>query len=703
MANFQTILSDYEEFWRFANNSWSPYLGEAQFDLRAFNGDSWSWNEKDYLRRQGRTALELNQIRPAINFFSGYFRDTMTSVSVQPVESSDQMTADQLGKLMVYTYDKGDGDHTIGEAVNHAFKTGISLIGFYMDYSVDPIHGDIKFFWKPYNSFMLDPYFKKRDLSDCEQAILRDYVSRDQAKVLLPFLSPKEIDTLPTNTKDSKFLTLPERNKFFDNTDLLTYDQYYRRTSREVELLVDLNSGITQEIPKNRDAKARVKEMVSLNEDFDIIKRSKPTVELNIVIAEQVVYSGPDPTGIDDFPFASFITYYDPDLDDYSLKLQGLVRGMRDGQREFNKRHSKFIDIMDKNLYSGYMYKPSKLVDQESVFQTGQGPNIALTNDAVIGPDIQPNTPPPLPAGMLQYQQVLDGLLPRLLGINEDMVGQSEGGNNLISGALAQIRASNGLRSNRTLFDNMEYTQKKLAGKVLEAIQKNYGPAKVQRIINEEPTEQFYETTFERYDAQIVQTVKSQNQKQQFYVDLLQARQMGVDIPDDLIIEAMPMQNKSELLERMEQMQEQKAVEQEKQNEAEAMAKKLASAKAVGDVALAVERIARAEADSGLAKERISEMQKNAASANLDNVKAAKEIQTMDLDNAIRTLQLIQQMTTQTMAQVEAMDQKEEQESIQAFQALNQIVEEESKPTEQKLQEQQLQQQQLQQQGVQNG
>ena len=278
MADFQDVLSDYDEFWRFSNNAWSPYLAEAQMDLRAYNGDTWTWQEKDYLTKQNRSILELNQIRPAINFFDGYFRDTMTSVTVAPVESSDQKTADQLGEVLLYTYDKGDADHKISEAVSHSFKVGMSLCGIYMDYADDPINGDIKFFWKPYNSFLLDPFFKSRDLSDCQQALLRDYVTRDEAKVLLPFISPGEIDTLPSNTRDAKFLSLPERNKFFDNSNLLTYDQYYRRTSREVELLVDLESGQTKELPQDEDARERLLQLVEFNPRVDIIKRNKPTI-----------------------------------------------------------------------------------------------------------------------------------------------------------------------------------------------------------------------------------------------------------------------------------------------------------------------------------------------------------------------------------------------------------------------------------------
>jgi hypothetical protein len=241
----------------------------------------------------------------------------------------------------------------------------------------------------------------------------------------------------------------------------------------------------------------------------------------------------------------------------------------------------------------------------------------------------------------LEYQKVLDNLLPELAGVNQDMLGTSEGGNNLVSGALAQIRASNGLRSNRGVFDNMEYSQKKLAERVLEAIQKNYGPLKIERILNDQPTQQFYDQTFDKFDAQIVQTVKSQNQKQQFYVDLLNARQLGINIPDDLIIEAMPMQNKSELLERIQAMQQEQQQQQAKLAEQERIAMELANSQSVANLSLAAERKSRMVADIGLAAERSSEAAENRASAALDRAKTMTEIASLETDQLMKVLAFV--------------------------------------------------------------
>jgi hypothetical protein len=87
---------------------------------------------------------------------------------------------------MLYVYEKGDAQHVISEAFEHSLKTGLAIVGIYIDYSRDKINGDIKFYWKPFNAVMLDPYFTKRSLEDCDQASTRDLLGRDQVKALLP-------------------------------------------------------------------------------------------------------------------------------------------------------------------------------------------------------------------------------------------------------------------------------------------------------------------------------------------------------------------------------------------------------------------------------------------------------------------------------------------------------------------------------------
>ena len=91
-------------------------------------------------------VLELNKIRRVVNLYSGYERENRLSTVVAPIEDSDEETADIFSDVMLYVYDKGDAHTTISEAFEHTLKTGLSIVGVYIDYSKDKVNGDIKFY-----------------------------------------------------------------------------------------------------------------------------------------------------------------------------------------------------------------------------------------------------------------------------------------------------------------------------------------------------------------------------------------------------------------------------------------------------------------------------------------------------------------------------------------------------------------------------
>ncbi|MEN8236129.1 MAG: hypothetical protein ABFQ95_01050 [Pseudomonadota bacterium] len=660
MADFASIETDYEEFWQRAERSWVNYTSNALKSLQAYTGRTWTSKEISKLHEEGREASEYNLIRSSVNFFSGYARDNIKSCVIAPMEGSDEKTADQLNTVVKYVFDKGDGDQYLLSGFDDALKTGLSLVGIWIDKSEDPVFGDIKFFKRSYNSFILDPNFTRLDLSDCSEASLRDFVTRDDAKSLLTFIDPKIIDETPTATFDNKFqLYRPNKNRF-DSDDLITYDSYYRRTTRDIQEIVDMSTGdilLRNGDPSENDKHDELVQLARSNGiNAEILRRNKQFVELNVLLGGKVVYNGPDPTGLDTYPFIAEIACFEPQLDDFSLKIQGLVQPLIPAQRSFNRRLLRAQDIMDSSLNVGMLYKVGSVVDEKAMNRSGIG-NIPATDTADLDRDFKPIQGGSIPPGWLEFSQTISGLFAEISGVNETLLGSDEGGNTQVSGRLAEVRAANGLRANRAIFDNFERSQRHLTKKALEAVQLNFGPGKVARIIGEEPTQQFNDESFERFDAVIKQGVKSQSQRDAFYFELLRAVEMfGPEkIPVDLIIEEMPMVGHSELRERIQQInEEQKQQEQQqKQQELELIQtqKALIDSQIKLNESSAGEKDGRQLSNIGLLRERESEQVQNIAQANLDRAKTLAEIQNLKTAN-------IQQL----MSFLQFLKQQEEQE-----------------------------------------
>ena len=668
MLSDREISQEFQENYRYARDFWAPFTEAAQVSTLAASGRTWSVNETKELSKEGREPIEFNIMRRPLQFFSGYLRDNLNSIIVSPVEGSDQKTADQFTKLSYYIWDKGQGYNTLLDAADEGFKSGISLCGLCMDYSKDLINGDIGFYKRTYNSFYLDPTFERIDLKDCSFAAMRDLLDRDIVKSMLPFVDPKVIDDIQRSYRDDKFMTYnPNFTTFSRTRNLVSYDQYYRRTTRERTFLVDEASGYYRDISDLEEEhlkklKFGMKRLERLYDEAEtsgadtskfppmvkIQKFNRDYVELHIMLNGQRVYTGEDKTGITStFPFVPCIAYFEPSIWEPSQRLQGISQTLYSNQRQFNKRHMKIIDMIDSSISTGYKYLIGSVPDVADLQQSGQNRIVGVDPaNAPQGLDsVQELRGGEASPSLIQYQQILDQLSLTLANVNESILGVDDKGNTQVSGRLAEVRIAQGLRSNRKIFDNVETAQQILANLVVLAIQNKYPAGKVKRILGEDPTPQFYDQEFEQYDAVLKEGVRSKSQRDAYYSELVALKREGiVDVPQSEIVDHLPMSGQSDLKNVIQQQMQQQAQQQQKVDEQERMALQQSNAKSEQEIALAQERRARVISDIALAKERISASEENRSKATIDKVKTISEIASMNTDRFLRVMEFVKNL-----------------------------------------------------------
>ncbi len=677
------IRSEFQENYRYAHDYWAPYHKDAQVYTLAASGYTWSDDERKALIKEGREPIEFNIMRRPLNFFSGFLRDNINQVIYGPVEGSDQATADQLTKLGYYIWDKGKGYPVFLDAADEMLKAGISLCGLQMNYSRDFVNGDISFYKRCYNQFYLDPMFENIDLSDCSFATMRDLLDKSIIKSLLPFVDPKFIDELPMGWRDDKYQEYhPQFTTFSRNRNLVAYDQYYKRVSRKRKFLIDLRSSFYRDItdlPKEEMDKLKFglnrlnrmhldAETLGIDpEDIPLVEIKtveRPYVELHILLNGECVYSGEDKTGIvHTYPFAPLICYMEPSIWMPSQRIQGLAACEWSNSRQFNKRHMKIIDMMDSEISTGFKYLIGSVPDPQDMQQSGQSKLIGVDpENAPQGLDsVQQLRGGGANPALIEYQAVLDKLSLTLANVNESVIGIDEKGNTQISGRLAETRIGQGLRSNRKIFDNVSDAQQVIGGLILTCIQAQYPPGKVERILNQKPTDQFYNRQFEEYDAVIKEGVRSKSQKDAYYYELVNLKREGiVDVPQAEIVKALSMAGLSDLEKAIEEQDKMKAEQQAKIDELEQMKLKMGNAKVESDLALAGVRRAREVGELALGEERVSEAAENRAQAALARAKTITEISDMELDKVLKVLQFVN-----SLEQQETMDQEAVSEKVQ--------------------------------------
>jgi len=668
------IVSEWEESYRQATSLWWEYLEQANKDLLFYTGNQYSEEEKNYLQRQGRTALVYNKVLRVVNNICGFQRRNRMGIACEPQEGSDTETADIFSDLLTWNMQSQNGYHTISNAFKGAVITGLNLLETWIDYRKDHEYGDICISREPYNSFLIDPYWNgAADLRDCRFIMRRRFLSKDQIGALLPD-ERKAISKIECGSNDGKYEYMTFSNKGVG--DLLAYDEFYKQVTRPAKLLINQMTGATKIFRGTQKAlesflmsNAQVmlptgQPIVLRFSEFVIVKDiSLSEVDLNIIVEGNLLYSGKQPSGCEEYPFVPVVGYYQPELDDYSYKLQGVVRCMRDPQTDLNRQRSKILDIINSKASTGWVYKQGSVVNHKDLFKTGQGVQIVMSKDSQMQ-DLQPIVPSDVPQGTFAYTQMIDQDVNAITGVTDENLGLVDAGGQ-ISGTAIKMRQASGTTSLSEFFDNLDLSQKILGQKIIYLMQKNWDAKKVERIIGRPPTQEFFEENFGKYDCVVKETNLTDSQRNLGYVQGLQAKAAGIPIPNKFLIEEMPIADKSKLMKYYEEEQAQEQEQQAKIAEAEEMQKALQNSKIVSDLSLAAERRSRMVADEALARERLSQSQLDRAKATLEQIKAGKELQEQDLNFLTKTMDLVFRLQEQSRQQNKQDVQESSQRSIQ--------------------------------------
>jgi hypothetical protein len=613
---------------------------EQDIDLRFACGDQtvladvYGSGAAPFRRRQ----FSFNRVQRMINMVCGYQKQHRKSTMVTPVHVQDQQTADQMTKLLYYTNSHGNVLETISESFETSTIQGMGLLSTWIDYRKDCVNGEIVVDALAPAGVLLDSFCRKRDFSDCNMIWTRKYVSKKQLKTLLPGRE-KDLDLIRgSGGRDGKFMFQTESFNY-GYQDLYIYDEIWRLDTRKQQMLVDTTTG---ECSEWRGKDADLRDFLQFYPQVILIDQEIPTVKLAIVVQGKVMYNGENPLHLDVYPFVPIWAYYTPNLNNFLLRTRGITRDVRDSQYLLNRNRIAILDIQESQINSGWKYKENALVNPKDVFMSGQGRGLALKAEAQMT-DVEKIEAPTIPASMIQISEMLANEINQISGISEELLGSADDDK---AGILSMIRQGAALTTLQGLFDNLDFAQK-LLGKIhIQMIQQSFTPGKIQRILGEQPSEQFYNRSFGQYDAIVEEASLTSTQRQLALKQAVFLREMGVAIPSSYFIENMQIPEKDKLIKEIqatEEVQQSQAKELHditiKQMQIDNETKLSYSD---GQKALAAERMNKTRMDVAVAAERLSRAESDRAKATLDLIKAGKEIQGMDIEHLERAVAIAQ-------------------------------------------------------------
>jgi len=574
-----------DHFYQYAYPANASYWQQGSIDKRYKVGDqslyTMVYGDNQY---QNSRRWFFNLIRRHINMVAGYQRKHRKSTITLPQFQDDDL-CDDYNTAIKWCENRDGFQEYFSQDFEGALDTGLSLLHLYPDYTLDPISGDLFTDQVAYNNFLIDPYWRKMDFSDCQFIWRRRWVNKNAAKALLPGRE-KEIDKMnPSGMKDGKFPLQAELLNL-DTNRLYTYDEIHYRSTREATMIIDPISGESTEWEKDREEIDGEMEMILRQQPWLVVKKMQiPTVKLMIDIGGKTMYHGDNLLHLDTYPMVPMVCYHEPDIQSYQWRIMGMVRNLRDSQYLYNLRKVIELDIMQSQINSGWIYPVDAVVDPKAFRQSGQGFVIPLKAGRSAN-EIQRIEAPNIPASMIELSKILSDDITKISGVNEELLGSADDDK---AGILSMLRQSAGLTTLQSIFDKADYSQRLYGAIRLQAIRKNFSKGKVKNILGHDPHPKFFSNYSQKYSIEVEEGNYTATQRQTELQQLLYFKEIGIPISNKTIINAAMITNKKQVIQDMQE--EAQAQQEQAQAQAQIQMKKdqanimLTQAKANNEIA----------------------------------------------------------------------------------------------------------------------
>ncbi|MFA5382065.1 MAG: hypothetical protein WC356_02785 [Candidatus Micrarchaeia archaeon] len=629
MSDFNDLKQDKSDAYEWMEEGWQPFLSSALYDTERFLGCVDSVDE-ERARKQGRSYLPMNKIKRQINFISGHEIKNRHILKIGAQGREDDKPCQQHTGIVMQLMSCNGGY----DCMSDAFKFGSLVSGSNLMEIWKDRNGDLKFGRRGFNSFLLAPDFKEGDLSDCSSIITGNWLRPSKIKMLLPKDADK-IDKIDIKSQSSfrwQYLNPP----ILKNDDRRLYEEWWQKETKTRQMLISNATGQEEEYNtfiKNRAGgnKQLVERLIAETRlptgrpAVEKYNKSYDEVTLSIFVDDEPVWTGSNPLGIDEYPFVWLHGDFTPEIDRPELKLQSFARILRESSLLNDRRMNQAMDIIETQIMSGRIFRDKYLKNPEDAYKSGQGVFLHVSDDApesmpieqifqqIKGGDVS--------ASFFNIMEIIEKNEDTIGGLNSDALGQNDDSN--MPGILSMFRTGQALTGQQGTFNSFRQAKRQLGVKLVKAIQVNYPPQKIQRLIGEIPAPTFYESDFSKYDCSPVEGVLTETQQNLFYLELKELRERFPDaaqvIPISALIEASPMQFKDRLMQMIKQSEQKTQQAQQLAMAAQQKQDKLIEAQTIAT-------INKSQAEASRSQAELARTEENKVDAELARMKMATEI-----------------------------------------------------------------------------
>lgn len=545
------------------------------------NGNQWDPQDRRKLEAEGRPALEINLILSTVNAVLGEQSAKRSEFKYKPRMGGTEAVATVLTKLIAEIKDNNGYDWVESNVFSDGIiQHGRGFFDIRMGFD-DHMQGDIHIVSKDPKTIVLSPDAKEYDPNTWQEVFESRWMTIAEIEATYGEKKADEVRTLGINadrySNDSLVWeedTFGDPNKEELNQFGMALSDAEEKTIRRARVIerqhvrlvpvrkfVDPINGDMKKVPETWSDR-KVSDF-GAQHGLLVISVVDRRIRWTTTVDKVVLHDDWSPYST--FTYIPFFAYF------RRGKPFGLVTNLLSPQEQLNKLASQELHILNTTANSGWIIEQNSLVGMTADDLREHGAETGLVLEVRKGaqlPDkIGSNK---IPTGIERAAFNSAQFIKEISGVNDSILGFDSPE---VSGVALEQKQFRGQVQMQVPFDNLRYTRRLVANKLLELVQQFYDEQRVftittsgintedpedqQIIINHQvgASEVINNVTVGRYDVVLSSTPARDSYDDAQFAEALNLRSIGIALPDDRIIEHSHLDNKAELAEEVRRMQ----------------------------------------------------------------------------------------------------------------------------------------------------
>jgi hypothetical protein len=505
----EKIYMDFKRAYEFKKK----YVDEARSDFEFALGKQWDDEDVVTLEKAKVRPLTINKIRPNLILLDGTESQNRTDFTAFPEGNEDSIVAEIATGLLKNAMKRCEGNYKLSEQFSDGNTCGESFLEPYIDYTEDLLNGELKIRKWNFDQLFPEPRFTEYDMNDCKFIckLVKSLTEEDlvsmypEKEAVIKRIQDGRLDysdfTNLTNigSEHKQGIDYPNKSNASGddlNTEEKRYDlvEYYYKKYVQKYYIVDRNIPQPKMAKDKEEADRYVEAMAQQDSQLQaqsqamgelppeegykpsavVLPRMVPEIWVAGVVGDKILADEPcwSYPRWKKYPFVPYYVFRtNVEIDNPELLVQGYVRGLKDLNRELNKRRTQELRILNSSANSGWLVEQNGFADKRLVQKFGSSPGIIIEYKKGIAAAPQRLEPMPLSQGHAQLAAENTQDIKEATGINSDLLSMNE---QQASGRAIHLRQKQGMVMVQKIFDNFSQTKKILGKFILSQLGKLY-------------------------------------------------------------------------------------------------------------------------------------------------------------------------------------------------------------------------------------